>query len=701
MPLKKLVLKPGVNRENTRYANENGWYECDKVRFRQGTPERIGGWKRISSETFQGVCRSLWNWVTLIGNNLMGVGTNLKFYIEQGGQYYDATPLRATTTLTNPFTATDGSAVITVAHTAHGASTGDFVTFTGATGLGGNITAALLNKEHQVTVTSVNAYTITVAATANATDAAGSPGGGSVTAAYQITVGNDIQAPLLGWGAGTWGSGTWGVGTVGTATANLRLWSQADFGEDLIFAPRYGEIYYWDATGGVGTRGILLSSMGGTFTVTIASPAVVTLSTPLPNGTPIQLATTGALPTGLTTGVTYYVENADGLTCNLAATAGGAPINTSGSQSGTHSIAKLMDVPTVQNLIFVSDISRFVFAFGCNDYGASTQDPMLIRWSDQESAISWTPQATNQAGSLTLSRGSEIITALQTRQEILVWTDAALYSLQYLGAPAVWGSQILADNISIQWQNAVAVASNVVYWMGRDKFYVYDGTVKTLPCDLRRYIFNDFNPQQNEQVFAGTNEGFNEVWWFYCSADSTTIDRYVVYNYVENIWYYGTMARTAWIDSGLRPYPVAATYSNNLVDHENGVDDVEEAEPRAVNAYIASSEFDIEDGHSLGFVWRILPDVTFDGSTAASPSITMTLIPMLNSGSGYNNPQSEGGSSYAAVTRSATVPIEQFSGQVYVRVRGRQLIMRIESNQLGTIWQLGYPRLDIRPDGRR
>ena len=712
MPLKKLVLKPGVNKENTRYASENGWYECDKIRFRQGTPEKVGGWRRISSNFFLGVCRSLWNWVTLNGRNLMGVGTHLKFYVEEGGQYYDATPIRLTATLTNPFTATNGSSVITVAHTSHGAQTGDFVTFSGATGLGGNVTSAVLNKEYQVTVTGANSYTITAAVTANATDAAGSPGGGTVTAAYQISGGNSIQVPLLGWGAGPWGSGTWGVGTAGTAVANLRIWSQADFGEDLIFAPRYGPIYYWDASAGTGTRGVLLSSLGGTVALSISSPCVITLNTPLSTGTPITLATTGALPTGLATGVTYYLENVDGLTANLSSTPGGALINTTGSQSGVHSIAELVAVPAIQNLVFVSDTSRFVFAFGCNDLFSTAQDPMLIRWSDQENALNWYPQATNQAGSITLSRGSQIITALQTRQEILVWTDTSLYSLQFVGAPIVWGSQILADNISIQWQNAVAVASGVVYWMGVDKFYVYDGSVKTLNCDLRRYIFNDFNLSQNEQVFAGTNEGFNEVWWFYCSANSTTVDRYVVYNYMENIWYYGTLARTAWIDSGLRNFPVAATYSYNLVNHEDGVDNAETGDVQPIHAYIESAEFDIEDGHKFGFVWRVLPDVTFDGSTAAAPSAKMSLIPMVNSGSGFTSPRSSGGVDNARVTRTATVPIEAYSGdtnferyttpgQIYVRVRGRQMILRMESDTLGTTWQLGAPRLDIKPDGRR
>jgi hypothetical protein len=635
MPLKSILFRPGVNRENTRYASEvlgavspsaqvvGGWYESEKVRFRSGTPEKIGGWQRISASTFLGVCRSLWNWVTLGALNLIGVGTNLKFYIERGGAYYDITPIRDTVTLTNPFTATNGSAIITVTDAAHGCVTGDFVTYSGATGLGGNITAAVLNKEHQVAVVNANTYTINAGVNANATDASGSPGGGTVTTAYQINVGPEFQVPITGWGAGTWGSGPWGTG--GSSLASLRLWSQINFGEDLIFAPRDGPIYYWDATNGVETRGVLLSSLGGS-----------------------------------------------------------------------------SDVPVVQKFIFVSDVSRFVFAFGCNDIGGATQNPMLIRWSDQESAVDWTPAPTGQAGSIQLSDGSELITCLQTRQEIVVWTDSAIYSLQYVGVPAVWSSQLLASNISIYGPNAKAVASGVIYWMGVDKFYKYDGRTQTLRCDLRQYIFSDINQSQDQQVFAGTNEGFNEVWWFYCSTGSTSVNKYVVYNYVEDIWYYGTIGRTAWLDSGLREYPLAATYNRNLVNHEQGVDDNETGTALPIAASIGSSEFDIDDGHNFGFIWRVLPDITFRGSTGAlTPQCNMTLIPMRNSGSGFTTPASTNGTSSAEIQRIATAPIEEFTGQVYIRVRGRQLIFKVDSSRLGTTWQLGVPRIDIRKDGMR
>jgi hypothetical protein len=616
--LKKLQQKAGVNRENTRYTNENGYFVSNNVRFRQGTPEKIGGWTRLSANYFLGVCRSLWNWVTLGGANYLGLGTNLKFYIESGGVYNDITPLRtpATTINNNPF-AGDGTTTVTVTDTAHGGITGDFVTFSGATGT----YSTIFNAEFQITVLTADTYTITTSSAI----AAGSYGGASVVAAYQISIGSAYALPLLGWGAGAWGAGPWGSG-VGVST--VRLWAQSNFGENLVFGFRGGPMYYWDNTTGITSRGVLVSSLPGA-----------------------------------------------------------------------------SDVPLIQNYLMVSAINRFVFAFGTNDYGSATQNPMLLRWSDQEDVANWTPAATNQAGSLLLSHGSKIVTAIQTRQEIVVFSDSALYSLQYQGPPVVWSTQLLGDNISIVSQNAAAIASGVIYWMGVDKFYKYDGRLQTLRCDLRKFIFEDINLLQQDQFFASTNEGFNEVWFFYCSQNSTEIDRYVVYNYLENngegVWYYGEMARTAWLDSGLRNNPMAATTISNIVYHELGNDDNATEVPLPINSVIETTEFDIDDGDHLGFVWRILPDITFVGSDAASPQVTMTLIPMQNSGSGYNDPISLGGNSDATIVRSATVPVEQFTGQVYVRVRGRQMILKVESNQLGCAWQLGSPRIDIKQDGRR
>lgn len=697
--LKKLSFKSGINRENTRYTTEGGYYDGDKIRFRQGTPQKIGGWQKISNNKFLGVCRSLWNWVTLNFVNLIGVGTNLKFYICRGGAYFDITPIRSAVNLTNPFTASVGSPIITVTDTDHGCVNGDYVTYNGATGLGGTITASLLNREYQITYITKDEYTINVGTNANSSDTGH---GGTVRAVYQVNTGPEYETPNTGWGAGPWGYGTWGNGQ--TSSIALQLWSQSNYGQNLVFGPRGGGMYYWDANSN-------LSDVS--FTVTIGASAVVTTATTLTDLMPITLTTSGSLPTGLETGTVYYVRNYNAVTktCNLSATPAGALITTSGSASGTQyisaravnltSLAGASDVPVIQNYIFVSDIYRFVFAFGCNDYGTSIQDPLLVRWSDQEDATNWTPSATNQAGSIRLSHGSQIVTCLQTRQEIVVWTDSSIYSMQYLGAPYVWNAQILGDNISIVGQNATANASGIIYWMGRDKFYKYDGRVQTLRCDLREYIFNDFNALQSQQVYAGTNEGFNEIWWFYCSANSTAIDKYVVYNYVEDIWYYGTMARTAWLDSGTLDYPIAATYTKNIVNHEEGLNAYEGDSAEAIYAYITTSEFDIDDGHNFAFIRRILPDLTFRGSTADVPTATMSVIPLNNSGSGYTDPASVGGADNAAIVRTATVPIEAFTGQVFIRVRGRQFAFKIESNQLDTVWQLGSPRIDYQLDGRR
>ena len=699
MPLAKYLFKPGVNRENTRYTTEGGWYECDKVRFRQGNPEKLGGWTNFAGGVFLGICRSLWNWITLASLNLVGVGTNLKFYIMSGGLYYDITPIRKTITLTNPFTATNGSAVISVTDVNHGCVQGDFVAYSGAgiVGLGGNITAAVLANTFQITFVNNNTYTITVSATANATDVSGSPGGGTVVTQYETNTGPAYQIPLIGWGGGTWGGGTWGVGS--STSTSLQLWNQQNFGEDLIYGPRGQGIYYWSAN--IGFSPIQI-------TISIAAPGVITLPAgfSFPDGTTITFTTTGALPTGLTVGQVYFVVNSTGGTFNVATSISGTPITTTGGQSGTQRISQRGidladagddDTPIFQNYLIVSDASRFVLVFGTNDYGQTFLNPMLIRWSDQEDPYTWTPQATNQAGSLQLSHGSAIITAVQSRQEIVVFTDSSIYSLQYVGPPFVWTAQLIADNVSIVGPNAAVIASGAVYWMGIDKFYKYDGRVQTLNCDLRRYVFGDFNILQAQQVYAGTNEGFNEVWWFYCSADALTSDRYVIYNYVENVWSYGNLGRSAWLDSGLLPRPVAATYDSELVQHEDGVDAYVLGTQTALTANISSSEFDIGDGHNFGYVWRIVPDLTFEGSSSSpTPAVTMTLYPMQNSGSGTGN------TAAANVTKGSNYVItEEYTGIIYTRARGRQMIFKISSDQIGTTWQLGAPRLDIKPDGRR
>ena len=775
MPLKKLTLRPGVNRENTRYTSEQGWYEGDKIRVRQGTPEKIGGWTRISLSFFKGICRSLWAWINGV-STFIGVGTHLKFYIERGGEYNDITPLRATVTLTNPFTWLSAT-TFQVTDAAGGYIANDFVTFSGASATGG----ITLNGEYQIVSATTTTYVVSttqdvtmatdyqtftgVSSLANgvavtlATSSAGSslpggftagttyyvvntssntfklaaapagtaitattlPGGvitatpqftgsftgagGTVTAVYQINTGFEIQIQSTGWGGGGWGLGAWGTGS--STTVPIRLWSQFNFGIDLIFGYVGGPIYYWEAASGLNTRGVLLSSLGGTLTAAVGTPAVFTLQYVYPEGTGVQINFTsgGSIPTGMTAGTTYYIQNVTGLTCNLSTDRGGASLISISTTGSNLFISNLTDVPTVQNWLLVSDAFKFVFAFGANPRDSATQDPMLIRWSDAESSTIWYPQTTNQARSLELSHGSKIVTAVQARQEILVWTDSSLYSLQYSDPTIVWSSQLLGDNLSIISPNAVTYAAGTAFWMGVDKFYVYDGRTQTLPCDLRQFVFTDtdtkVNLNQAQQVFCSTNEGFNEVWWFYPSEGSTVVNTYVVYNYIEKVWYYGFLGRTAWLDSGLLTNPFAATYSKNLVSHEVGINDNTLSTPQPIEAYVSSAEFDIDDGYKVGFVWRVLPDITFRGSTSNNPSVVMTLRPMQNSGSGYNDPESLGGVSNASVTRTATLPIEQFTGQINTRVRGRQLVMEIRSTDLDVQWQLGSPRLDIRPDGRR
>ena len=635
MPLQKLTMRPGVNREGTNYSNEGGWYDCDNIRFRSGFPEKIGGWVRLSASTFKGICRSMWNWVTLGGANLLGLGTNLKYYIENGGIYYDITPIRKTTTGIAKFAATNGSSVLAVTDAAHGCIVGDFVTYTLAVSLGGAITATVLNQEYQiVSVPTANTYTINVVTLANASDTGN--GGGATVAKYQINVGTVTQIPLVGWGGGGWGLGTWGVGT--SSNTQLRLWSNDNYGQDLVLAPRNGAIYYWVASTGTSVRAQALS----------------------------DLAT---------------LEGFDG-----------------------------DYVPNQTLEVSASSIQRIVIAIGANSYFSGDPNtefnPMLVRWSDQDNPFQWVPDITNQAGEFPLSHGSSIVSYINTRQEILVWTDSALYSMQYLGPPYVWGFNILMDNISVISPNSMITVNNITYWMGVDKFYMYSGRVETLPCSLRQYIFNDINIAQAYQVFCGGNEGYNEVWWFYCSTDSTSVDKYVIYNYLDRVWYYGSMSRTAWLDSGLRQYPMATNYDSSTqtgrtLYHEANVDDVSGTTPVPIEAFIQSSDFDIGDGHNFGFVWRILPDVNFNGSNVDKPYVTMTIKPRQNSGTPYgvaNSPEVQSADNYAV---SRSYDIQLFDGQVYTRLRGRQMAFRIESNELGVAWQLGSPRIDVRADGRR
>jgi len=781
MPLQQLQFRPGVNREGTTLANEGGWFESQWVRFKSGYPQKIGGWVLLSSSTFIGTCRSLWNWVSLRGFNLLGLGTESKFYVEYGGEYKDITPLRSTVTLTNPFTTNINLGtenIVTVNDTNHGAINGDYVTFSGSSAVGG-ISATFLNTQFVISYVDANTYTITTAdpATSAAT------GGGTVVAAYQINSGNAVATGQTGWGAGFWGGVTTGAqittlngtitssttpivvtsttgfptsgtilidselitytsktstdfagtvtrGAFGTVAAahttgvivtnasdfsgwgesrsqnvdsNIRLWSQSNFGEDLLFTPRGGGLYLWQPGNGptpaTSTRGILIGSFSGT-----ADTATNTTLT-------VTAAISGTIQVGM------YIEGA-GIPANtyiVSIDSGSGGIGTytlsaatTATTSGV-SIIGVSDVPSTINQIMVSDSSRIVIAFGCNDYLISndpvTLDPLLVRWTAQESYLDWTPTATNQAGSYRLSHGSRIIGAIQTRQEILVWTDAAIYAMQYLGPPYVWGFTLLADNISMASPNCMATANGVVYWMGVDKFYVYSGRVETLPSSLRSYVYNDINRDQFSQIFAGTNEGFSEIWWYYCSANSNAIDKYVVFNYLDRVWYYGSLPRTAWLDSPLRATPMAATYDNTIVYHEQGNDDGTTNPPSAIPSYIQSSDFDIGDGHNYGFVWRMIPDITFDGSTTPSPlfpNVTFAMRPRQNPGSNYGSAPTPLVSSTQTYSREVqTYNVQQFTEIIFTRVRGRQLAFKISSSDIGVQWQLGVPRMDVRPDGRR
>lgn len=817
MPLQKLKLVPGLNREGTNYSNEGGWYDGDKIRFRSGNPEKIGGWSRLSNDTYLGEARSLWNWMDLGGENYLGVGTTKKYYIEQGGIYNDITPVYytsydvsvtgsiavttgiltvsavaygtltigmsitgtsipsgttitafisgtgltgtyqtncytavASTTITTPlvpfntagpFVASTGSSTITITDIAYHPNVGDYITISEATSLGGAITAAVLNQEYVVATTpTATSYTIiakdpTTGLPVLATSGDTLNGSPATRIAYQFPTGSAVSTSGTGWSAGPWaeystttltnpftatstgisvltvtqtahglttgdyvyfssiaanpcginrlvlqkafqvtvtglntytistviGSTTyttsstaasggtvvvyksngvihvWG-GSYNTQVAQLRLWSNDNYGQDLVIAPRGGPIYYWQDSAGVTTRAQSLSTLA-----------------------------------------------------------------TNAGYAGAY-------VPIATNQVLASALQRFVIAFGANSYvlgtPGTTFDPMLVRWSDQALPYQWIPDITNQAGEFRLTHGSYIVAAQVARVENLIWTDSALYSMQYLGPPYVYRFEVLMDNISIISPNAAITINNITYWMGLDKFYMYNGTVSTLNCTLKQYVFEDLNPAQGSQVFVGGNSGYNEVWWFYCSEDSSVIDRYVIFNYLDQVWYSGSMSRTAWLDSGIRPYPMAADYNNRMLYHESSVDDNAGVSAVPIAAYVQSSDFDIEDGQNFGFIWRMLPDVNFNGSDVNNPYVTITIVPRVNSGAPYGTadaPVVTSSDNYAPPypPNSSVYVVQQFTGQVYTRLRGRQMSFRIESDSLGVAWQLGNPRYDVRPDGRR
>jgi hypothetical protein len=874
MPLQKLQFRPGLNREGTDYSNEGGWYDGDKIRFRSGFPEKIGGWTRLSNDTFLGICRSLWNWINVSGTNYLGVGTNVKYYIEDGGIYNDITPFIALPReLINPFTTTDGSATVTVTDAGYSPSAGDYVVFSGGSAVGGlTITGEFLIE----TIISATQYTIT----ANTTATSSATGGGTVDVEYEYPSGTVNFSLGTGWGAGPYSptvtsvlgnnpftlvSGS-SVVTV-TQTANGYLTTATNF----VIGQQYkivsagstdftligsssnavGTIFTatgagtgtgtasiaWVAFSGVaplntaiieygfsGTVGIETGTVGlyghdpepldadilnntfeityvdaNTFTITMPSGIVAPYDMPNAGGNNVvvypQFGTrpwSSGFDSGVAQQLRLWSNDNFGQDLVIAPRGGGifywkAII---GLDDRAVSLNILSDaegfdgqyVPTTTSQILASSIQRFVIALGANPYDPDTSttafNPMLVRWSDQENPYQWVPEPTNQSGEFTLSNGSFIMCGRSTRQEILIWTNSALYSMQYLGPPYVWGFQILMDNISIMSPNAAITVNNVTYWMGTNKFYMYSGRVETLPCSLWQYIFEDINKDQAFQIFCGSNESFSEVWWFYCSQGSTTVNKYVIYNYLERVWYYGNMSRTAWLESGITEYPVAAVFTpsaeftgfisgttltvtdvasgalsqnaavvgsgvsngtvitefgtgtgnigtyivnvsqtvasasspitmtidgdtGRLLFHESAVDDVAGLTPLPINAYVQSSDFDIGDGHNFGFVWRILPDVNFNGSNVDNPSVTMTVKPRQNAGTPYgaaNNPRVTSSDNYSSTN---VYNIQEFTGQVYTRLRGRQLAFRIESNTLGVSWQLGSPRIDIRNDGRR
>jgi hypothetical protein len=737
MPLQTLQFRPGVNREGTTLANEGGWFDGDKIRFRSGYPEKIGGWALLSTDTFLGVCRSMWGWITLKGYNLLGVGTNLKFYIEdQGAQYHDITPIKETNTnLTGTITLsiTNNSTVLTITdNNADSLQVGDFITLSGAVALGAvgtNVTAAVLNQEYQIaSLTSGTVYSVNLRAAGTSvagvpfivntsTNYVSFPTGTILTNGDKVTLVSSVQPPT----GLSYTTIYYLINVVGT-TCQLSLTS----GGSPVSITSLG----------IGQQAVtfLLTSNR---TDSSSAMTLLEIAYQINTGFPIYTIGTGwgAGPwnagtvtdpwahgwgTGYSTGFGLQLRlwSQSNFGENLLFSPRGGALYVwlpGGGATPAYGVRGQVvsgpDIPSKINQIMVSDTTRIVIAFGCNSYGAygtGDLDPLLIRWTEQESYTQWSLTATGQAGDYRLSHGSEIIGALQTRQEIVIFTDSAIYSMQYLGPPLVWGFTLLADNISIVSPNAVATAAGVVYWMGTDKFYVYSGRVETLPCAVRQYVFSDINRDQEAQFFAGSNEGYSEIWWFYCSANSNTIDRYVIFNYLDRVWYYGTMDRTAWLDSPIRQFPQAASVNNYIVLHESDVNDnyveLNVNNQRPISSYIQSSDFDIGDGHNYGFVWRMLPDITFDASTTPAPNLpsaTFTMRPRQNPGSNYSYSQIDTVTAKDSYAIQHTYTVQQFTEIIYTRVRGRQMALRVSSDSLGTQWQLGVPRMDIRPDGRR
>ena len=688
MPLTKLQFRPGVNRETTSYTNEGGWFDSDKVRFRFGLPEKIGGWVKTSIYSFLGVCRALHTWVTLGGTKLTAVGTSEKYYINEGGQYYDVTPLRDTTAAgAITFAAVNGQSTITVTDAAHGAVLNDFVTFSGATSLGGQITAGVLNQEYQVSEyiddtnykiqartagTSIQSITVDGALSPTLVTADGADTGNvgaSVTGAYQINTGLTLAVSGTGWGAGTWGRSTWGSGITSTVTNELRVYTQDNFGEDLIFNVRDGNIYYWDVSADtLGTdRAVPLTAIdGGTVWIS-----------------------------GTTYAVGDKVYSPDNYVSYESKTAFTSSTDPSSDPTNWTQISDTT-TPTVAKQVLVSDRDRHVVVFGCDsETDPGVQDPLLIRFSDQESVTTWTATVENTAGDLRVGVGSEIVCAVETRQQILVFTDVSLHAMQFLGPPFTFGIDRLSENTTISGPLAAKAVDDTVFWMGVEEFYVYSGQVQKLPCTVRSYIFNDFNIEQKELVTASLNSSFGEIWWFYPSSESVEIDKYVIYNYEEKVWSYGSLVRTYWLDRGVNDYPVAAGTDGYLYNQEFGLNDGSTSPASPITSYIESSQLSIGEGEDFVFLTRLIPDVTFAASTDAAASLNMTLQTRNYPGGNYLQTNA------SAVTQTATTPVEQFTTETYIRLRGRSFALKVDSSTEDIQWRLGTPRVEVRPDGRQ
>ena len=619
MPLLKLQFRPGIVRDVTSYTNEGGWVDGDKVRFRAGFPETIGGWERASNAQFLGVCRALINWTTLTGSNLVGIGTNLKYYSKRGGTLFDITPIRSTTAAGDvTFAASDGSDVLVVSDVDHGARLNDFVTFSGAASLGGNVTDTVLNAEHQITdIIDADSYEITLSVVADASDTG--DGGASVVGEYQINTGLAVSFRGDGWGAGAWSEGGWSAAADTTIPGeSLRLWSHTTFGQNLIINPRGSGLYYYDIDLGLSARAVNIADLMG----------------------------------------------AD-------------------------------EVPVECNIVRLSEQDRHVLAFGCTPLGGGDLDPLLIRFSSQEDFLDWNPSPTNTAGDLRISSGNQIIAVEQTSQQMVVLTDTSVHTVQFIGPPFTFGLREVASGVSSAGPNCAIAANDSVYWMGLGEFYVYNGTVQVIPCPIKEYVFDlTFDQERRDLVFAAHNSSFSEIWWFYPCTVSGDCTRYAVYDYAQNVWSYGTLPRTAWVDRGTSLKPIAAGLDGYLYSHESGINDGSQNPPAPIAAYVQSSPVDLGEGDQFMFINRMIPDLTFRNSVN-SPIATITLTAQNFPGGAFFGDQPN------PVARTAVLPVEQFTQQNFLRLRGRAVSLKIESNQVGTAWRLGSPRVEARTDGRR